>query len=143
MPPLDEGAIMYMPMTVPNVSEKKAQELLLQTNSILAEFPEVEKVVGKAGRADTATDPAPLSMLETFITLKSKSEWREGMTKQKLIGEMNRAIRIDKLWNGFTQPIIGRIDMLSTGIRAQVGIKVFGDNPVKLEELAIEIERLM
>lgn len=143
MPPLDEWAIMYMPMTVPDVSERQAQELLLQTNSILAEFPEVEKVVGKAGRASTATDPAPLAMLETFITLKPKSEWREGITKSRLIGEMNRAIRIEKLWNGFTQPIIGRIDMLSTGIRAEVGIKIFGDDPVKLEEIAIEIEKLM
>lgn len=134
---------MYMPMTVPDVSERQAQELLLQTNSILAEFPEVEKVVGKAGRASTATDPAPLAMLETFITLKPKSEWREGITKSRLIGEMNRAIRIEKLWNGFTQPIIGRIDMLSTGIRAEVGIKIFGDDPVKLEEIAIEIEKLM
>lgn len=143
MPPLDEGAIMYMPMTVPNVSERKAQELLLQTNEIIGQFPEVETVVGKAGRADTATDPAPLAMFETFITLKPKSEWRKGLTKSKLISEMNRAIRIDKVWNGFTQPIIGRIDMLSTGIRAQVGIKIFGDDPNTLEELAIEVESLM
>lgn len=143
MPPLDEGAIMYMPMTVANVSERKAQELLLQTNEILAGFPEVETVVGKAGRANTATDPAPLAMLETFITLKPKSEWRKGMTKEQLVKEMNRAIQIDKLWSGFTQPIIGRIDMLATGIRAQVGIKIFGDDPKTLEELAIEVERLM
>lgn len=143
MPPLDEGAIMYMPMTVPNVSERKAQELLLQTNEIIGQFPEVETVVGKAGRADTATDPAPLAMFETFITLKPKSEWRKGMTKAKLISEINRAIRIDKVWNGFTQPIIGRIDMLSTGIRAQVGVKIFGDDPNTLEELAIEVESLM
>ncbi len=143
MPPLDEGAIMYMPMTVPNVSERKAQELLLQTNEIIGRFPEVEKVVGKAGRANTATDPAPLAMFETFITLKPKSEWRPGMTKAKLISEMNKAIKIDKLWNGFTQPIIGRIDMLATGIRAQVGVKIFGDDPNKLEEIAIEVEKLM
>jgi Cu(I)/Ag(I) efflux system membrane protein CusA/SilA len=143
MPPLDEGAIMYMPMTVPNVSESKAQELLLETNEIIASFPEVDTVVGKSGRANTATDPAPLAMLETFITLKPQSEWREGMTKAKLISEMNRAIRINKLWNGFTQPIIGRIDMLSTGIRAQVGIKIFGDDSNTLEELAVEVEELM
>lgn len=143
MPPLEEGAIFYMPMTVPDVSERRAQELLLETNRILSEFPEVEKVVGKAGRANTATDPAPLAMLETFITLKSKSEWREGMTKAKLISEMNRAIRIDKLWNGFTQPIIGRIDMISTGIRAQVGIKIFGDDPKEVERLALEVEDIM
>ncbi len=143
MPPLDEGAIMYMPMTVPDVSERRAEELLVMTNRILAGFPEVAQVVGKAGRADTATDPAPLAMLETFITLKPKSEWRPGITKPDLIREMNRAIRIDNLWNGFTQPIIGRIDMLSTGIRAQVGIKFFGDDSVKLEELAINAEKLL
>lgn len=143
MPPLDEGAIMYMPMTVPDVSERKATELLLETNKILSEFPEVEKVVGKAGRADTATDPAPLAMLETFIMLKPKSEWRAGMTKEKLISEMNGSLNFTNLWNGFTQPIIGRIDMISTGIRAQVGIKVFGDDAKTLEALAIEIEGLM
>jgi copper/silver efflux system protein len=143
MPPLDEGSIMYMPMTVPDVSEVRASELLLYTNEIIASFPEVEKVVGKAGRADSAMDPAPLAMLETFITLKPKSEWRKGMTKGKLIREMNKAIKIDELWNGFTQPIIGRIDMLSTGIRSQVGIKVFGDDSRKLEEIAIQIEELM
>ncbi len=143
MPPLDEGAIMYMPMTVPDVSERKARELLIETNRIFSEIPEVETVVGKAGRAETATDPAPLAMLETFITLKPKSEWRDGMTKERLIGEMNAKINIPNLWNGFTQPIIGRIDMVSTGIRSQVGIKIFGDDAKKLEELAIEVEQLM
>ena len=143
MPPLDEGAIMYMPMTVPDVSERKATELLIETNKILSEFPEVETVVGKVGRAETATDPAPLAMIETFITLKPKKEWRDGMTKEKLITEMNRKINFPNLWNGFTQPIIGRIDMISTGIRAQVGIKVFGDDAKTLEDLAIEIEGMM
>lgn len=143
MPSLDEGAIMYMPMTVPDVSERKATELLIETNKILSQFPEVAQVVGKAGRADTATDPAPLAMLETFITLKPKGEWRAGMTKEKLISEMNRKINFPNLWNGFTQPIIGRIDMISTGIRAQVGIKVFGHDAKTLEALAIEIEGLM
>ncbi len=143
MPPLDEGAIMYMPITIPDVSEERAQELLLMTNKIISRFPEVETVVGKAGRAETATDPAPLAMIETFITLKPKSEWRKGMTKQKLIREMNYAMQIDKLWNSFTQPIIGRIDMLSTGIRSEIGIKIFGDDPAALEEIAIEIENLL
>ncbi|MCF7844579.1 MAG: CusA/CzcA family heavy metal efflux RND transporter [Kiritimatiellales bacterium] len=143
MPPLDEGSIMYMPITVPDVSEERAQELLIMTNKIISKFPEVETVVGKAGRAATATDPAPMAMIETFITLKPKDEWRKGMTKRKLIAEMNRAMRIDNLWNSFTQPIIGRIDMLSTGIRSQVGVKIFGDDSVKLEELAIEIETLL
>lgn len=143
MPPLDEGAIMYMPMTVPDVSERKATELLIETNRILSEFPEVQSVVGKVGRADTATDPAPLAMIETFLTLKPKDQWRKDMTKEKLISEMNRKARFPNLWNGFTQPIIGRIDMISTGIRAQVGIKVFGDDAKKLEDLAIEIEGMM
>ena len=143
MPPLDEGSIMYMPMTVPDVSERKARELLIETNKILSEFPEVDQVMGKAGRADTATDPAPLAMLETFITLKPKSEWRKNMTKEKLMREMNRAINIPNLWDGFTQPIIGRIDMVSTGIRSEVGIKIFGEDHQTLEELALEIEKLM
>lgn len=120
MPPLDEGSIMYMPMTVPDVSDRRARDLLIETNRIISEVPEVDQVVGKAGRALTATDPAPLAMLETIITLKPKSEWRPGVTKEDIIGEMNRNIQISNLWNGFTQPIIGRIDMLSTGIRAQV-----------------------
>ncbi len=143
MPPLDEWSIMYMPMTVPDVSEEKALELLLETNDILADIPEVEEVVGKAWRADTATDPAPLAMLETFITLKPKSERRSGMTKEKLIAEMNRKIRIDNLWNGFTQPIIGRIEMLSTGLKGDVGIKIFGDDPAILEEYAVKVEKAM
>jgi Cu(I)/Ag(I) efflux system membrane protein CusA/SilA len=143
MPPLDEGSIMYMPMTVPDVSEERALDLLLRTNKIFEQFPEVDTVVGKAGRAETATDPAPLAMIETFIMLKPKSEWRPGMTKQKLISEMNREIRIPNLWNGFTQPIIGRIEMLSTGLKGDVGIKIYGDDPVRLEELAIQVERLM
>ncbi len=143
MPPLNEGDIMYMPMTVPDVSEQKAQELLIQTNQIFSEIPEVAKVVGKAGRANTATDPAPLAMIETFITLKPQSEWRKGLTKEALIREMNQKVNLPHLWNGFTQPIIGRIDMVSTGIRSQVGIKVFGDDTKKLEEIAIEIEQLM
>ena len=143
MPPLDEGAIMYMPMTVPDVSERKAQELLMETNRIFSTFPEVAQVVGKAGRSDTATDPAPLAMIETFITLKPKSEWRKGMTKDKLMAEMGRKANFPNLWNGFTQPIIGRIDMVSTGIRSEVGIKIFGDDDVKLEELALEVETLM
>jgi len=143
MPPLDEGSIMYMPMTVPDVSERKARELLIETNNIFKSFPEVAQVVGKAGRSDSATDPAPLAMLETFITLKPKSQWRKNMTKQKLISEMNQAINFPNLWNGFTQPIIGRIDMVSTGIRSEVGIKIFGDDHQTLENLALEVEQNM
>ncbi|MDA0376600.1 MAG: CusA/CzcA family heavy metal efflux RND transporter [bacterium] len=143
MPPLNEGTLWYMPITVPDVSEERAQELLLATNTIISHVPEVAMVVGKAGRADTATDPAPLAMFETFITLKPKNEWRKGMTKEKIIVEMNQNIQYDDVWNSFTQPIIGRIDMLSTGIRTQLGVKVFGDDPVKLEEIAIEIEGIV
>ncbi|MDP3975643.1 MAG: CusA/CzcA family heavy metal efflux RND transporter, partial [bacterium] len=143
MPPLDEGSIMYMPITVPDASEKQVQDLLLRSNQIIAGFPEVERVVGKAGRARTATDPAPLSMFETIVTLKPKEQWREGMTKGKLVGEINRAIKLDKLWNGFTQPIIGRVDMLATGVRAQVGVKIFGDDSARLEQLAIRAEELL
>lgn len=143
MPPLDEGSIMYMPMTVPDVSDRRARDLLIETNRIISEIPEVEKVVGKAGRALTATDPAPLAMLETIITLKPKSEWRSGYDKQDIVNEMNRSIQIENLWSGFTQPIIGRIDMLSTGIRAQVGIKIFGNDPLVLEDLAVQTEHLM
>lgn len=143
MPPLDEWSIMYMPVTLPDVSEKRALEMLLETNKIISSIPEVEKVVWKAGRALTATDPAPLSMIETIITLKPKSEWRAWITKQDIINEMNSKIKISNLWNWFTQPIIWRIDMLSTGIRTQVGIKIFGNDPNKLEELAIQTSELM
>lgn len=143
MPPLDEGGIMYMPMTVPDVSDRRARDLLIESNRIISEVPEVEKVVWKAWRALTATDPAPLAMLETIITLKPKSEWRDGVSKQDIINEMNQKIKIDNLWNGFTQPIIWRIDMLSTGIRAQVWVKIFWDDPMILEELAIKTEELL
>jgi Cu(I)/Ag(I) efflux system membrane protein CusA/SilA len=143
MPPLDEGSIMYMPMTVPDVSDRRARDLLIETNRIISEIPEVEKVVWKAWRANTATDPAPLAMLESIITLKPKSEWREWITKTDIINEMNRNIKINNLWNWFTQPIIWRIDMLSTGIRAQVWIKIFWKDPLILQELAIKTEDLM
>lgn len=143
MPPLDEGSIMYMPMTVPDVSDRRARDLLIESNRIISEIPEVEKVVWKAWRANTATDPAPLAMLETIITLKPKSQWREWITKWDIINEMNKKIKINNLWNGFTQPIIWRIDMLSTGIRAQVWIKIFWDDPMRLEKLAIQTEDLM
>ena len=143
MPPLDEGSIMYMPMTVPDVSDKRARDILIETNRIISKIPEVEKVVWKAWRADSATDPAPLAMLESIITLKPKSQWRDWISKEDIINQMNINIKIDKLWNWFTQPIIWRIDMLSTWIRAQVWIKIFWDDPMELERLAIESEDLM
>ena len=143
MPPLDEMSIMYMPISVPDVSESKMQEYLITTNKIISSFPEVEKVVGKAGRAETATDPAPLPMIETFITLKPKKAWRKGLSKEELITEMNRKMKLDNLWNSFTQPIIGRIDMISTGIRTELGLKIYGDDLFKLEELAIRAEDVL
>ena len=140
MPPLDEGTLLYMPGTVPGISIAKAGETIRLQDSILAEFPEVERVFGKAGRAETATDPAPLSMFETTITLKPREEWREGMTTEKLIDEMDEAIQLPGISNSWTQPIKGRIDMLATGIRTPVGVKIYGPELDELERLGKEIE---
>ncbi len=140
MPPLWEGDLLYMPTTFPGISITKAKELLQQTDKIIASFPEVESVLGKVGRAETATDPAPLSMIETTIVLKDPSEWREGMTKEKLIEELDRAIQFPGLTNAWTMPIKTRIDMLSTGIKTPVGIKVSGPDLLELERIAKEVE---
>jgi len=140
MPPLNEGDLLYMPTTLPGVSPQKAKELLQQTDRIIAQFPEVESVFGKAGRAATATDPAPLSMLETTIILKPRSEWRAGMTKEKLISEMDAALQIPGLTNAWTQPIEARTDMLATGIKTPVGIKIAGEDLSVLERLGEEVE---
>ena len=129
MPTLWEGDLLYMPTTLPGISITKAGELLQQTDRIIRTFPEVENVFGKVGRADTATDPAPLSMIETTIMLKPKSEWRPGMTPEKLADEMNAAIDVPGLTNAWTMPIRTRIDMLSTGIKTPVGIKIAGTRP--------------
>ncbi len=143
MPPLNEGDILYMPTTLPGISITKAKELLQQTDKILKTFPEVERVFGKIGRAETATDPAPLAMIETTVTLKPEEEWREGMTIDGLIEEMDRAIRFPGLTNTWTMPIKNRVDMLSTGIKTPVGIKVAGDDLPTLERLGIEIEAVV
>ncbi|RRJ82650.1 efflux RND transporter permease subunit [Aestuariirhabdus litorea] len=144
MPPLDEGDILYMPTTYPGVSITKVKELLQQTDKILASFPEVERVFGKAGRADTATDPAPLSMLETTIKLKPKELWPDpDKTTQELMNEMDQAIKFPGLANAWTMPIKTRIDMLSTGIKTPVGIKVSGPSLAKLEEMVLEIEQVV
>ena len=143
MPPLWEGDLLYMPTTFPGVSITKAREILQQTDRILKSFPEVESVFGKVGRAETATDPAPLSMLETTIVLKDPAEWRLGLTKEKLIEEMDRAIQFPGLTNAWTMPIKTRIDMLSTGIRTPVGIKIGGPDLVELERLAEEVEAIV
>ena len=140
MPPLWEGDLLYMPTTPPGISITKARELLQQTDKIIRTFPEVHHVMGKIGRAETATDPAPLSMIETTIMLKPESEWREGMTKEKLTDELNAAIQIPGLTNAWTMPIKTRIDMLSTGIKTDVGIKLAGPDLKVLENLGKEVE---
>ncbi len=140
MPPLHEGDLLYMPTTLPGISIAKARELLQQTDRIIATVPEVERVFGKVGRAETATDPAPLSMIETIITLKPQSEWRPGMTPQKLIEELDSKIRFPGLTNAWTMPIKTRLDMLATGIKTPVGIKISGPDLSVLEAIGEQIE---
>ncbi|NOX89363.1 MAG: efflux RND transporter permease subunit [Calditrichaeota bacterium] len=139
MPPLNEGDLLYMPTTDPGISITKAKELLQQTDKIIKSFPEVEHVFGKIGRAESATDPAPLSMIETTITLKPQDQWRPGMTIDKLVKEMDDAIKFPGLTNAWTMPIKTRIDMLSTGIKTPVGIKVMGPDLQVLSDLGNEI----
>jgi copper/silver efflux system protein len=140
MPTLDEGAILYMPTTLPGLSITKAGELLQVQDRVLKSFPEVETVFGKAGRAATATDPAPTEMFETVITLKPHDQWRPGMTTEKLIKEMDKALQIPGVSNAWTMPQRARVDMLATGIRTPVGIKVFGNDLGQLETIARKIE---
>ena len=140
MPPLNEGDLLYMPTTLPGISITKAKELLQQTDRIIATFPEVHHVFGKIGRAETATDPAPLSMIETTITLKPESEWREGMTIEQLVSELDKAIRFPGLTNAWTMPIKTRVDMLSTGIKTPVGIKLMGADLQVLSDVGEKIE---
>lgn len=140
MPTLNEGTLFYMPVTLPGLSITKAAELLQTQDKIIKSFPEVASVYGKAGRAATATDPAPLEMFETVINLKPENEWRAGMTIDGLIGEMDRALQFPGVSNAWTMPIKARIDMLSTGIRTPVGIKLFGPDLDGLEKVAREIE---
>ena len=143
MPPLWEGDLLYMPTTLPGVSIGKAREILQQTDRILRGFPEVDQVFGKVGRADTATDPAPLSMIETTIMLKPEEAWRPGMTPERLTDEMNRAIRFPGVTNAWTMPIKTRIDMLSTGIKTPVGVKLSGPDLQVLEQLGQEVEAVL
>jgi Cu(I)/Ag(I) efflux system membrane protein CusA/SilA len=143
MPPLYEGDLLYMPTTLPGVSITKARELLQQTDKIIRTFPEVHHVFGKIGRAETATDPAPLSMIETTVMLRPESEWRPGMTPEKLVKELNTAIQFPGLTNAWTMPIKTRIDMLSTGIKTPVGIKVAGEDLEVLQRLGQEIEQVV
>lgn len=128
MPPLDEGSLLFMPVTLPDVSNSEVKRLLQVQDKIIRTVPEVSHVLGKAGRANTATDNSPISMIETIILLKPKNEWRKGMTKDGIINELNSKMQIPGVTNGWTQPIINRINMLSTGIRTDVGLKVYGQN---------------
>jgi len=140
MPNLNEGTLFYMPTTLPGLSVTKAAELLQIQNRIIKSFPEVESVWGKAGRAATATDPAPMEMFETVINLKPPSQWRPGMTVERLVGEMDRALQMPGVSNAWTMPIKARIDMLATGIRTPVGVKVLGPDLAVIERLAGEVE---
>jgi len=143
MPELYEGDLMYMPTTLPGLSIGKAQELLQQTDRLIATLPEVERVFGKIGRADTATDPAPLTMIETLIQLRPESEWRPGMTVDKLIAELDRTVDFPGVTNAWVMPIKTRIDMLATGIKTPVGIKVAGPDLKEIERIGKEVERVV
>jgi Cu(I)/Ag(I) efflux system membrane protein CusA/SilA len=143
MPPLNEGMIFYMPTTLPGISVTEAGRILQLQDRILMKFPEVLRVFGKSGRAETPTDPAPFSMGETTVMLKPESEWRKGMTWDKLVEEMDRAVRLPGVANAWTMPIKNRIDMLSTGIRTPVGIKIFGPDLKKIEEIGRQIEGIL
>jgi Cu(I)/Ag(I) efflux system membrane protein CusA/SilA len=166
MPPLDEGVLLYMPTTVPGISETEAQRLLQTQDRILARFPEVEQVFGKAGRAETSTDPAPLSMSETVVTLKPQNEWRrtdtwyskwspdwirpwfrhitpDHISQEELIDQMNRSLRMPGVSNAWTMPVKNRIDMLTTGVRTPVGVKVFGSDIRMIEQIGQHIEELL
>jgi copper/silver efflux system protein len=166
MPPLDEGAILYMPSTMPGMSITEAQKLLQVTDRIIRRFPEVDRVLGKAGRAETSTDPAPLSMLETLITLRPKSEWRrvetwysawapgwlrpvlgritpDHISQEALVDQMNEALRLPGVANAWTMPVRGRIDMLTTGMRTAVGLKISGSDVSAIEKIGVEVEALL
>jgi Cu(I)/Ag(I) efflux system membrane protein CusA/SilA len=143
MPTLNEGTLLYMPASLPGMSITKAAELMQTQDKIIKSFPEVASVYGKAGRANTATDPAPVEMFETVINLKPQEDWRPGMTTDKLIAEMDKALQFPGVSNAWTMPIKARIDMLSTGIRTPIGIKVFGKDLAEMERLAKQIEAVV
>lgn len=140
MPPLEEGDLLYMPTTIPGISISKAREILIKTDKLIKEIPEVHQVFGKIGRADTPTDPAPLTMIETTILLKDKSEWRDGFAMSDIIDELDKKVRMPGLVNAWTMPIKTRIDMLSTGIKTPIGVKVMGDNLQHLQHIAEQLE---
>ena len=141
LPPLDEGDLLYMPSALPGLSPGEASALLQRTDRLIMTVPEVETVFGKAGRADTATDPAPLTMFETTIRFKPREEWREGMTPDMLVEELDRAVQVPGLANVWVPPIRNRIDMLATGIKSPIGIKVSGEDLGELERVALQVEQ--
>lgn len=143
MPPLDEGSLLYMPVTLPAINITEARRIIQVQDAIIAKHPAVEYVLGKVGRAETATDPAPVSMFETIIELKPKSEWPKGMTKDQIIQELDSQLQIAGVTNGWTQPIINRIDMLNTGVRTQLGIKIYGPDLATLEHLGLQTEAIL
>lgn len=143
MPELDEGDLMYMPTTLPGLSPDKARQLLQQTNALIREIPEVERVFGKAGRAETATDPAPLTMIETFITLKDRTEWRSGLTTADIIRELDEKVQFPGLTNAWVYPIQTRLDMLATGIRTDLGIGITGPDLEVIDEIARHVEAVV
>src|SRR5664279_575528 len=140
MPALDEGSILFMHVTLPDVSNAEVKRLLQVQDKIIKSVPEVNNVLGKAGRANTATDNSPISMIETIILLKPKSDWRPGLTKNDIINELNSKLQIPGTTNGWTQPIINRINMLTTGIRTDVGVKVYGQNLDSINGFAQQIK---
>ncbi len=143
MPPLDEGSLLFMPVTLPSASIGQVNRILAVQDSIIRSVPEVETVLGKAGRAETSTDPAPLSMIETIIVLRPKDRWRAGVTKDGIVAELDAKLQIPGVRNGWTQPIINRINMLSTGVRTDLGVKIFGRNLDTLEALSLRAEEIL
>lgn len=143
MPPLDEGSLLFMPVTLPDVSNAEVKRILQVQDKIIKSIPEVENVLGKAGRANSATDNSPVNMIETIILLKPKSEWRKDLTKNEIINELNSKLQIPGVTNGWTQPIINRINMLTTGIRTDVGVKVYGQNLDSINYFAQQIKNAL
>lgn len=143
MPPLDEGSLLYMPVTLPNVSITEAKRIIQVQDAVIKSVPEVEHVLGKVGRAETSTDPAPVSMFESIIILKPKDKWRPGLTKADIVGELDGRLQQIGVRNGWTQPIINRINMLSTGVRTDLGVKIFGSDLNVLKDLAVQAEGIL
>ncbi|MDH3253232.1 MAG: efflux RND transporter permease subunit, partial [Ignavibacteria bacterium] len=143
MPPLDEGSLLFMPVTLPSASITEVNRVMQVQDMIIRSVPEVDAVLGKAGKAQTSTDPAPVSMIETIILLKPKDQWRDGITKDDIIAELDAKLQIPGVRNGWTQPIINRINMLSTGVRTDLGVKIFGKDLDTLEHLAIQAEQIL